>query len=176
MSKVIGIDLGTTNSCVAIMEGATPKVIENAEGMRTTPSMVAFTDDGVERIMDSLPRIFGNLNAHPTSKHHTRDRFSTQWKGHSIKFKNDVMRHDAWPGILKKNGYGKIVAPPGADPKFRDPLKGDFRLQRRSPCRKKSIAAKITFPTGAAENIVGNRDVGAVQGAALFNGPNFRPM
>jgi len=46
MSKIIGIDLGTTNSCVAIMDGDTPKVIENAEGERTTPSIVAFTKDG----------------------------------------------------------------------------------------------------------------------------------
>src|SRR3974390_2125983 len=50
MGKVIGIDLGTTNSCVAAMEGPTPKVIENAEGMRTTPSIVAFTDEG-ERLV-----------------------------------------------------------------------------------------------------------------------------
>jgi molecular chaperone DnaK len=46
MAKVIGIDLGTTNSCVAVMDGSTPKVIENAEGARTTPSMVAFADGG----------------------------------------------------------------------------------------------------------------------------------
>ncbi|MGB7242214.1 MAG: molecular chaperone DnaK [Sulfitobacter sp.] len=45
MSKVIGIDLGTTNSCIAIMDGSKPRVIENAEGARTTPSIVAFTDD-----------------------------------------------------------------------------------------------------------------------------------
>src|ERR687893_554970 len=50
MGKVIGIDLGTTNSCVAVMEGTTPKVVENAEGARTTPSIVAFTDDG-ERLV-----------------------------------------------------------------------------------------------------------------------------
>ena len=56
MNKVIGIDLGTTNSCVAVMEGTQPKVIENAEGIRTTPSMVAFTDSGERLVGHSAKR------------------------------------------------------------------------------------------------------------------------
>jgi len=55
MSKVIGIDLGTTNSCVAVMEGSEPKVIQNAEGKRTTPSVVAFTKDG-KRIVGEIAK------------------------------------------------------------------------------------------------------------------------
>tara|TARA_Y100001934_G_C12343061_1_gene771261 strand:- start:401 stop:2341 length:1941 start_codon:yes stop_codon:yes gene_type:complete len=56
MSKVIGIDLGTTNSCVAVMEGAQPKVIESAEGFRTTPSMVAFTESDERLVGHSAKR------------------------------------------------------------------------------------------------------------------------
>ncbi len=56
MSKIIGIDLGTTNSCVAVMEGKTSRVIENAEGMRTTPSIVAFAQDGERLVGQSAKR------------------------------------------------------------------------------------------------------------------------
>ena len=83
MSKVIGIDLGTTNSCVAVMDGDSAKVIENAEGMRTTPSVVAFTEDG-ERLIGqpakrqavtnpdhtffAIKRLIGRTMADPTVK------------------------------------------------------------------------------------------------------------
>ena len=55
MSKIIGIDLGTTNSCVAVMEGAEPVVIANAEGARTTPSVVAFAKNG-ERLVGQVAK------------------------------------------------------------------------------------------------------------------------
>ena len=56
MGRIIGIDLGTTNSCVSIMEGNTPKVIENSEGARTTPSIVAYQEDGEVLVGTSAKR------------------------------------------------------------------------------------------------------------------------
>ena len=56
MGKIIGIDLGTTNSCVSVLEGGQARVIENAEGGRTTPSIVAYTDDGEVLVGQSAKR------------------------------------------------------------------------------------------------------------------------
>ena len=59
MAKVIGIDLGTTNSCVAVLEGGEPTVIANSEGMRTTPSVVGFKKDG-ERLVGETAKSLMN--------------------------------------------------------------------------------------------------------------------
>ena len=70
MSKIIGIDLGTTNSVVAVMEGGEPKVIPNAEGNRTTPSVVAFTKSG-ERLVGPGRQAPGD---HQPGEHHLLDQ------------------------------------------------------------------------------------------------------
>ena len=72
MSKIIGIDLGTTNSCVAVMEGGQPTVITNAEGSRTTPSIVAFTKDG-ERLVGEPAKRQAVTNADRTISSIKRD-------------------------------------------------------------------------------------------------------
>ena len=65
MGKIIGIDLGTTNSCVAVMEGGSPNVITNSEGARTTPSVVAFQKDG-SRIVGQVAKRQAVTNADRT--------------------------------------------------------------------------------------------------------------
>ena len=82
MGRIIGIDLGTTNSCVSVMEGNTPRVIENSEGVRTTPSIVAYQEDGEVLVGASAKRqavtnpknTFCLLYTSPSPRDRTRSR------------------------------------------------------------------------------------------------------
>ena len=100
MSKIIGIDLGTTNSCVSVMEGGKPKVIESAEGDRTTPSIVAFTEDGEILVGQSAKR---QAVTNPHNTLYAVKRLIGR------KFKDDVVQKD-----IKMVPY-KIVAADNGD-------------------------------------------------------------
>jgi molecular chaperone DnaK len=113
MAKVIGIDLGTTNSCVAIMEGGKPRVIENSEGDRTTPSIVAFTKDGEVVVGQSAKR---QAVTNPKNTLYAVKRLIGR------KFKDDVVQKDInmvpYKIVAAENGdawveaQGKNIAPP----------------------------------------------------------------
>ncbi|MBL8513592.1 MAG: Hsp70 family protein, partial [Betaproteobacteria bacterium] len=113
MGKIIGIDLGTTNSCVAIMEGGSPKVIENSEGARTTPSIVAYQDDGEILVGASAKRqaVTNPKNTLFAVKRLIGRRFEEKEVQKDIDlmpykiFKND--NGDAWV-----EARGKKIAPP----------------------------------------------------------------
>ena len=81
MGKIIGIDLGTTNSCVAVMEGNEPVVIPNSEGRRTTPSIVAFVDNGERKVGDPAKRQATPIR----KKRYTRSNVS--WVKVSIRYR-----------------------------------------------------------------------------------------
>src|SRR4029453_13644333 len=113
MAKTIGIDLGTTNSCVAIMEGGKPRVIENSEGDRTTPSIVAFTKDGEVVVGQSAKR---QAVTNPTNTLFAIKRLIGR------KFADDVVKRDVgmvpYKIVKADNGdawvevNGKKMAPP----------------------------------------------------------------
>ncbi|MEA3360687.1 MAG: molecular chaperone DnaK [Thermodesulfobacteriota bacterium] len=105
MGKIIGIDLGTTNSCVAIMEGGDPKVIANVEGNRTTPSVVAFTDSG-ERLVGQTARRQAITN--PDNTIYAAKRLIGR-KFDSPEVKSDV-ETTAYSIVKAKNGDAHITA------------------------------------------------------------------
>src|SRR3970040_1873928 len=100
MGRVIGIDLGTTNSCVAVMEGGEPKVIENSEGDRTTPSIVAFTKDNEILVGQTAKR---QAVTNPTNTLHAIKRLIGRVPYKSVEADNG----DAWVTV-----GGKKMAPP----------------------------------------------------------------
>jgi molecular chaperone DnaK len=99
MGKILGIDLGTTNSCMAVVEGGQPKVLENAEGVRTTPSMVTVTKTG-ERLVGQLAKRQAVVN--PTNTIFSAKRLiGRPWND------AEVQRDSKWlPYVLSQKGEG----------------------------------------------------------------------
>jgi molecular chaperone DnaK len=113
MAKIIGIDLGTTNSCVAVMEGGTPKVIENSEGDRTTPSVVAFTKDGEVLVGQSAKRqaVTNSQNTFHAIKRLIGRRFDDGMVQKDIPLETyKIVRADNGDAWLE--AQGKSMAPP----------------------------------------------------------------
>jgi molecular chaperone DnaK len=113
MSKVIGIDLGTTNSCVAIIEGTTPKVIENSEGARTTPSIIAYTDSG-EILVGATAKRQAVTNAKNTI-YASKRLIGRKFKEKEVQKDLDLMPYkiiEADNGDAWIQAQGKDLAPP----------------------------------------------------------------
>ncbi|MCB1759364.1 MAG: Hsp70 family protein, partial [Gammaproteobacteria bacterium] len=124
MGKIIGIDLGTTNSCVAVMEGGNARVIENSEGDRTTPSIVAFTGDGEVLVGQSAKR---QAVTNPTNTMFAIKRLIGR------RFNDDVVKRDVdmvpYKIVQADNGdawieaNGKKMAPPEVSAKVLQKMK-----------------------------------------------------
>ena len=153
MGRVIGIDLGTTNSCVAVMDGGKPKVIENSEGDRTTPSIVAFTKDGEVLVGQTAKRqavtnpeqhaVRGQAAHRPQVRATTSSRKTSTWcRTRSSKADNG----DAWVEV-----NGKKMAPPEISARVLDEDEADGRgLSRREGHRGRHHRARPTSTTRSA--------------------------
>ena len=114
MARVIGIDLGTTNSCMAVMEGGEPTVIPNAEGGRTTPSVVAFTKDG-QRLVGTQAKRQAVTNPNDVIFYRDGLSFTSAPVPHAGGLADDVVMVHPWrngqTGILVLNGYNHCCGP-----------------------------------------------------------------
>ncbi|BBI48029.1 hypothetical protein HORIV_04500 [Vreelandella olivaria] len=110
MGRIIGIDLGTTNSCVAVLDGDSAKVIENAEGGRTTPSIIAYTDDGETLVGQAAKRqaVTNPENTLYAIKRLIGRRFKDDVVQKDIKMVpykiSEADNGDAWVEVKGKNG------------------------------------------------------------------------
>src|ERR1051326_8411291 len=102
MGKIIGIDLGTTNSCVAVMEGSDPVVIPNSEGKRTTPSIVAFMKDGERKVGDPAKR---QAVTNPKHTVYSIKRFI----GHNMSEINEAMKHIPYQVVAGEGGVPRVL-------------------------------------------------------------------
>ena len=124
MAKTIGIDLGTTNSCVAVMEGGEPTVLENAEGGRTTPSVVAFTESG-ERLVGTVAKRQAVMN--PENTIFSIKRFMGR-KEAEVKEEETIVPYKVEPGPngdVRVDARGKQYSPPEISAMILQKLKAD---------------------------------------------------
>ena len=141
MSKTIGIDLGTTNSCVAVLEGGEPTVLENAEGGRTTPSVVAFTESG-ERLVGTVAKRQAVMN--PENTIFSIKRFMGR-KEAEVKEEETIVPYKvvAGPnGDVRVNVRGKQYSPPEISAMILQKLKADAEARLGEPVD----GAVITVP------------------------------
>src|ERR1700754_4033275 len=124
MAKTIGIDLGTTTSCMAVLEGGEPTVIENSEGGRTTPSVVAFTQSG-ERLVGTVAKRQAVTN--PTNTVFSIKRFMGR-KEAEVREEESIVPYTVVSGSggdARVEAGGKEDAPPGIPPVVPPKLKSD---------------------------------------------------
>jgi molecular chaperone DnaK len=141
VAKTIGIDLGTTNSCVAVMEGGEPTVLENAEGGRTTPSVVAFTDSG-ERLVGTVAKRQAVMN--PENTIFSIKRFMGR-KEAEVKEEETIVPYEvvAGPnGDVRVEAGGKQYSPPEISAMILQKLKADAEAKLGEPVD----SAVITVP------------------------------
>ncbi len=144
MAKTIGIDLGTTNSCVAVMEGGEPTVLENAEGGRTTPSVVAFTDSG-ERLVGTVAKRQSVMN--PENTIFSIKRFMGR-KEAEVKEEETIVPYKVVPGPngdVRIEVEGKQYSPPEISAMILQKLKADAEAKLGEPVDSVVITVPAYF-------------------------------
>jgi molecular chaperone DnaK len=160
LAKTIGIDLGTTNSCMAVMEGSEPKVIENAEGARTTPSVVAFTSGG-ERLVGAVAKRQAVTN--PENTIFSIKRFMGRKEG-EVKEEETMVPYRVVPG---PNGDARVFAgdkeysPPEISAMILQKLKGDAEAYLGEPVDSAVITVPAYFNDAQRQ---ATKDAGKIAG------------
>ena len=171
MSKVIGIDLGTTNSCFAIMDGKTAKVIENAEGARTTPSMVAFTESG-ERLVGQSAKRQAVTNPENTlfaiKRLIGRKKDDKETKKFSNLVPYKISSHengDAWVDSLDEKGKSKSYSPSEVSSFILRKLKEDAEVYLGETVEKAVITVPAYFNDAQRQ---ATKDAGKIAGLEVL--------
>ena len=164
MSKVLGIDLGTTNSCMAIMEGGQPTVIPNAEGGRTTPSIVAFTKNG-ERLVGTAAKRQAVTN--PKNTIFSIKRFM----GRKYDELADEIHHVPYKVVRAPNGDahveidGKVYSPPEISSMILQKMKADAEAYLGEPITQAVITVPAYFNDSQRQ---ATKDAGKIAGLEVL--------